>query len=54
MTLLDFQLVLRRNLRAPHFASKVSYSAIAPTFAASALKGRVFKIEILDVTIIRM
>ena len=28
MTLLDFQLVLgRRNIRPPHFASKVSYSA---------------------------
>ena len=28
MTLLDFQLVLcRRNIRSPHFASKVSYSA---------------------------
>ena len=40
MTLLDFQLVLRPNLRPPHFASKVSYSAIATTFAASALKGQ--------------
>ena len=30
----------RRNLRPPHFASKVSYSAIAATFAASALKGQ--------------
>ena len=28
--------------------------AIPATLAASALKGRVFKIEILDVTIIRM
>jgi len=28
MTLLDFQLVLgRHNIRPPHFASKVSYSA---------------------------
>ena len=28
MTLLDYQLVLgRRNIRPPHFASKVSYSA---------------------------
>ena len=50
MTLLDFQLVLRPNLRPPHFASKVSYNAIAATFAASALKGRVFKIGIFSET----
>ena len=35
MTLLDFQLVLgRRNIRPPHFASKVSYSASLQASAA--------------------
>ena len=34
MTLLDFQLVLgRHNIRPPHFASKVSYSASPQNFA---------------------
>ena len=34
MTLLDFQLVLgRHNIRPPHFASKVSYSASPQAFA---------------------
>jgi len=34
MTLLGFQLVLvRHNIRPPHFASKVSYSASPQTFA---------------------
>uniref|UniRef100_UPI003FF03A7C hypothetical protein n=1 Tax=Alloprevotella sp. TaxID=1872471 RepID=UPI003FF03A7C len=34
MTLLDFQLVLgRHNIRPPHFASKVSYSASPQTSA---------------------
>ena len=38
MTLLDFQFVLGRrnirpNIRPPHFASKVSYSALPQTFA---------------------
>ena len=57
MTLMDFQLVLgRHNIRPPHFASKVSYSASPQSFvtcsrsapcsgAAIALKGRVFKIH---------
>ena len=35
MTLLDFQLVLgRHNIRPPHFASKVSYSASPQNFVA--------------------
>ena len=35
MTLLDFQLVLgRHNIRPPHFASKVSYSASPQSFVA--------------------
>ena len=35
MAFLDFQLVLgRHNIRPPHFASKVSYSASPQTFAA--------------------
>mgnify|MGYP007055599679 FL=1 len=35
MTLLDFQLVLgRHNIRPPHFASKVSYSASPQASAA--------------------
>ena len=35
MTLLDFQPVLgRHNIRPPHFASKVSYSASPQAFAA--------------------
>ena len=35
MTLLDFQFVLgRRNIRPPHFASKVSYSASPQSFVA--------------------
>jgi hypothetical protein len=34
MTLLDFLLVLgRHNIRPPHFASKVSYSASPQSFA---------------------
>ena len=34
MTLLDFQIVLdRHNIRSPHFASKVSYSASPQTSA---------------------
>ena len=33
MTLLDFQLVLgRHNIRLPHFANKVSYSASPQNF----------------------
>ena len=39
MTLLDFQLVLgRRNIRSPHFASKVSYSA-SPQASAKCPRG---------------
>ena len=35
MTLLDYQLVLgRHNIRPPHFASKVSYSASPQVFVA--------------------
>ena len=35
MTLLDFKLVLgRHNIRPPHFASKVSYSASPQSFVA--------------------
>ena len=40
MTLLDFQLVLRPNIRPPHFASKVSYSAIAATFVPLTLQAK--------------
>ena len=39
MTLLDFQIMLgRRNIRPPHFASKVSYSA-SPQDSAKCLRG---------------
>ena len=39
MTLLDFQLVLgRHNIRPPHFASKVSYSA-SPQASAKCPRG---------------
>ena len=39
MTLLDFQLVLgRHNIRSPHFASKVSYSA-SPQNSAKCPRG---------------
>ena len=42
MTLLDFQFVLgRRNIRPPHFASKVSYSASPQTFAECSHYGSV-------------
>ena len=43
MTLLNFQLVLgRHNIRPPHFASKVSYSAVAslPTLILNTLPSR--------------
>jgi hypothetical protein len=39
MTLLDFQIILgRRNIRPPHFASKVSYSA-SPQASAKCPRG---------------
>ena len=51
-----FSVLVRHNIRPPHFASKVSYSASPQSFvacsrsapcsgAATALKGRVFKIH---------